>query len=51
MEAIGGTLLPPHMDGDRICAYFGRYHQVEGAGALERIAPESVSAARRMGTD
>ena len=51
VEAIGGPLLAPHMDGDRIRAYFGQRRRVEGVDVLERIAREGVPADIRTGGD
>lgn len=40
VEEMGHTLHAPHIDGDRIRAYFRRRHKAESAEVLERIALE-----------
>lgn len=42
IEATSSTRRAAHMDGERIRAYFGRYHQIEDAEVLESIAREVV---------
>lgn len=51
VETIAGMLDAPHMDGDRICKYFGRLCRGGGAEMLEIIAREEVPAEIQTGGD
>lgn len=44
VEATGGKLRAPHMNGDRLRVYIRRRRGVEGAEVPERIAREGVPA-------
>lgn len=43
VEAIDSTPRAPHVDDERMHAYFGRCHRVGGAEVLERIAREGIT--------
>lgn len=44
MQEVSDMLCDPHMDGDKINAYFGRRRKVESGEVLKGIAREGVPA-------